>query len=41
MATEIKAMMEGKWIVYKSENFEKYLDALGAYRILLLLFYFS
>ena len=29
MASEVKQQMEGKWTVYKSENYEKYLDALG------------
>ena len=34
MAEEVKQQMEGKWIVYKSEDFGKYLDKLGINQML-------
>ena len=31
MAAEIKAQFEGKWKIYKQENYEAYLDASGKF----------
>ena len=31
MAAQIKAKFEGKWKIYKQENYEAYLDASGAF----------
>jgi len=31
MSADLKAKFEGTWILYKSENWEEYLDKLGTF----------